>query len=1727
VQLRTDGAVQFSAADQAQYGATTVTVTRGDLPIERGVAMRFFRSPVNLDGTDPSVKDVSLLYTTQGAVFASPIIQVPYVLLPATPLQDPGYPISIYVEQGTGSFTGVLPDLGVPAPPVGLGYILDYEAKQLLFAQRKVNQLVPFQEPGGTIQLQDVPVRPENLLLELETGPGTGIFNPLGLGSTAFFDPATAIVTLTDQFGTLVVDSTATAFVGSTLTDTSVNFITSGVTPGALLVIATGSAAGVYGVTTVTATTLTTDVPSPIPVGATPYEVRSGSEVIADRFFQETVPVDPNTKIEKVRSLGPIVNSVVVFTGVNPGVFDTPTTMTDTSTDFVVDGVLPGDTVRLTSGPDSNSYRTVTIVEASTLTVDRAFTSYPSANYQIERRLRVPVNYIATTRIRLGLIFASLVQVATNSVFTAPGLLPAGTVEVSLETGDLNFSTVDITSGVTVFWARALKLQIDYRVSKDLGFVELTERLLTNDEMFITYRPVTSTGVLPPVEERVRFLIRKELTLPYPRLAVTDTVQFNPAGRTVADNPAPAVFRGGRPQDSSQITIHSATSTIQFLANVGFMTNALPSGNVVEVDERILVDYYVYEAVGGEKTFTVLQPPIFAAQVSISSGAPGFVLVGDQTATFPPNYLLRIEKEQVYLIGSSVYDPGSDQTTITLAFGATFADDFVNPRLYLSSGLVRTSPSPSFPSYFVIEMSSVQTVPRGMPRVLLAGDQTLNYPTGTIILFTDNATTYDFYYVSGATFKDGVTTVVFTQNALRQYTPNSMILKRSVRPIIEDGVTQAFTKNVPLGSEVVTVFRRTEGQPGEILSSPSEYKLDASGTLTYAQTLRVNESLSILYTGYRIVQAGVRLRASYVALITPSSSNGLEGQILKADYSLVSEDSFYYRVETLTNFSGEVLQELQQSAQGSSPSGGPTTSNASTPTLYQQGRESLFFTEGHMANVDYVSRSYLKFFNDNTNRLEDVLEDEDGRIIGDVNGRFRFDGSVTNPVRTSYATVTNEIDDVFKISDYPVTFTFPPLALTYVGTYLALYQPSGFSRLYPTAKAHLFGVTTGGANTGANTGDRIEDLAQKSLTSLSDTIYRRLPRAHITSDAATGDTTLFVDNAQGTSTFFRPSFAVGMKVVITNRDGVVLISDATPLTVTAVLASPERIQVGPLPIPIPRGATVYLCNTGLTPDTVYWKLYRQGFDIAVDSNEGQLIYVKPYPPFDGSTPLVPAPLQIQTPNAGEFLEMDSVGILQVAKTPYKFPALYGGTGSDCNDQSIPILSPAPTQEVSALTLEATAIASVLSDTTTPTTLVGVTVGVTGTVLTYTGVFPAPLPQVFDLVEFITGPNAGSGFRRITAVGPTTVTVDSAFPNPSSVGNAVITATTNLATGTATFPSATTLDDPGLSVAIQVGHTVVLTTGANAGVRRQVVARLSPTQLQLDHPVPFLVATNYRVSNHLCTYSNWSAVSGATLTEVNVLTVNDHDITPSVVDAVSIAIDRFFEGHPLPPTTYGVLTDLLTPTLNPGNVAGSTLTDLSQDFIAAGVNASHFVYVETGADAGFYQVDSVVSPTQLTITTPFPVVGPVTYRIVQTLGVGLLALQDLFQIRADAQSFSSDTQSFLGIITATTNVFVPPGVIDPFIYANPLSSTTLPVRAAAVAARTAVVTSPTASPVVKVEAIVKTRDKLYDKRYAWIDARTNLETGSLYVIQRAVANRIAATTKLYNDLLKILSVQTTV
>jgi hypothetical protein len=1629
---RSDGLIKFSLADEAAYGSYSVQAYVPDYSIERGMILRMRRTPVDPEAIDPDLKDVSAVYESNDSSLADPIVGFPKVFLPAVPSES--FPITVRVEQGTGSFTGTLPRLDIPSPPAGLGYVVDLEKQELYYARRKNNVLFPqsASKPYGTVQLSDPMVYTAELVLELETSPGSGIYNTLAINEDVTFDSNSGLVTLVNTVGEVTVSSSAGSFSGTTFTDTSQDFGVAGVIPGDLLVVLSGDSKGVYTIVAVGSSTVTTDLP-----GTTEshllYEIRHGHEILADRYFKEIPPLDPNTSVQRIVSLGVATNSP---------------------------------------------------------------------------RLSIPVDKIEVSGFRKGKTTTmTLTTVVDDASFTAPGSLPSGSIEVALDTGNLNFSSSDL--GATIYWAKTLKIGTEFKIQPKLGFVQFTDRLLQSEEVFVRYAILDDDDNKVLVEERGTFLVRKELAShPTP----TSTVSFNPLGRELASFPEAKAFRGGRPQTTGQqVSFNYSNSSVTFLPDNQKQT-IFPHGQTVDPSERIYVDYYIYEAFGGEDSLTVGRPPMLGVAISIEDSTSSFQIAGDRTTEFPLNHLLRVDRTEAYLLAAPAYDSGTDTTTVNLVSPQVFRSDFQNPGLAVTSGPTRTEPLFALPAYFVTEMHAYETVARGSKTMKLVGDLSQTYAHGVVVHWTNGSDVLDFNIVEGSTYDatSDRTTVTFTAGGARQYASTSVTLKRSSNPILPTPVAKAATNLSPDLTLPYVVFRRIEGQVGVVLSQPDGYSIDQGGQVTFTAPLQDNEQLVIGYTGAQVISDGRGFRASYSHSVVPSDANGLDGQILLMDYTTFSPDTFYWRVEKISTIRSELRQKYQSDAQSSIPSGGPRLSNSSGSKLAEQGRESLFFQEGHLANEDVVARATLKFFNDGINYLEDALQSMDGRIVGDHDGRFLFDGNIDNPVRTSVSSVTNQIDDLLKVSDAPVEVTFPPFAITFIGTYKKMYQPSKFSRFYPTQR-YLYSAAKDPA--GLETGDTILDLGFQKLAAVNQ-VTRRQPWAIVTQPAVAGDTVLHVDTTSGLEDLLRPAFKTSTydhRVTIVRQDGTALVS-----VKDVVNQTPTTLTLGSsLAVAIPVGATVYQVVYDLVPPPVpFPKFYRLGFDFGVKLDDGVLTHIQAFPPFDGSIPGFPPELEIQNPAGEEILDVN-VDLFNSITEPYRVPALDGSTHDDDNNRTLPIRTPTTNSEgglgVGYIYVEKLAIDSpsgTLRAVTTP-PFVGIgNLNVTAKIITHSGgPFPSPIPKVYDLVEIRSGMNANSGFYQIVAVAGATITVATAFPFFDTGFTFTVTTSSTLHTGIGGTFTTTTLTDLSANfqtAGVKAGHTVVVRTGAYAGFRRQVTAVNSATQLTIT-ALPAGTVASYRVDNALGTYGG----SGSIL---------NNDLVPALqgeiqrLDTASSSeqqgIENFFNQF---------FTTIATHTTGE-TFATTQLHDASGNFLAAGVEAKQFVYIRSGSVAGIYKIDSVTSATDLDITESFPgTASGITYKVVSAQGLNLKALQDTFGVLLNVDQAISDTNAFYSIVNTPV-----PVIEDASAFGRRTLTSDLDSRLTVVNARIANLEDTASGDPIVLSSVLSSSGKLYNKRYVWIDARINLEKGILSKKERAESDREKAVKDILKQLTKLLT-----
>ena len=1528
---RGTGSIQFSSADVATYGGQPYEYINPDVLIERGIKLRLFRSPVDLNNLDSSTKDVTCLYTKSGleaASLADPMIGQPLVFLPALPLLDK--PLDVRIDQGSGSFTGPLNRLDtVPSPGAGKGYLIDFEAKRLLYGERKVNVVLDAgQNDYGALQLPNFPVFAAGLLLEQETAPGSGTYIPLVLNNDYNLDTGSGVVTFSVTDGTLVIESSG-GFISaaSTLIDTSVNMVTLGVVPGDYLIVTAGLNKGVYTVATVGLTSVTVAETFPaFPATPIQYEIRRGAEVLVDRYWREVPTLDPNTPVTRV----------------------------------------------------------------------------------------------------IGLV-----------------------------------STV-------------LILGKDYEIQPGTGFIEFTDRMLADEEVQISYATFEDAGNKVLVNEAGVFLVSKEVVQPHP--ADTSTLFFNSAGKNVAADPSPKAWRGGRPQvTGEQVIFDTVSSTATFLADDQY-TDALPHGASVSPSENVYVDYYVYGALGGEKNLTVLRPPMASVQVVIEEGSTTFTIEGNRLADFPANYLLRVDGQDVYLLSAPMFDGTKTFVNLDQSIPQTFKADFNNPTLETTSGETRRVPSGLSPSYFIPESTGYDPSPRGAHVIRISGDHSRVYPGGTVILFSDGLTFQDYASVEGSVYDaDGDKTQITLSGGTQSQYGAPVALYRSIRPILATPSAQANTSRSPVPGSEVRVFRRVLGQAGVLLTSGVDYVLDESGRIQLAEPLQPEEEVGILYTGYQFVTGGTRHRATWNFVVVPTVENGMLNQILKMQYTTYSPDTFFWRVESMTNFRGEMAKQFASEAKASSPSQGPILENTAGQVLFEKGSKSLFYNEGLYANQDLVARPTLSFYNSAVNYLEEYLKQSDGRIVGDQDGPFLFDGLITNPVRASFDQATNQIDDLIQVAP---------------GLVRKAYWAAAYSRFFPTSRR-----TTGEViSTPTDSGDIVYDTGYTPLSNI-DSPTKRFPFARITKHLSFASTGLTVDEANGGAEFFRPPFTPGMVVQILAQDGTML--DNTGKTVLSVVdnspADDTVVLSGGVITDIPAGSTLRLAPT----DTNYPEGYAVGVTVYPVLNDGLVAYVK-----TGSfLPFVSPP---PAPQGGDYWDV-LVGTIWAEPEPFRFPALDGGTVDDDNGISTePLLGPLALSELAQnngtglLSQELDLITEVLGATATPVPLTG-SLDLAGTALTLLSGTFAVTPRVGDLVRITTGLNAGTSWVRVTAGTATTATLEAFYAQDSGftfyITNSI---SINSGSGATVSVSGTTFTNTAANfIGVQPGQTVVVTSGSNIRQRRNVVSVDSPTQITLSSAFTTSVTSSfgYRIDTYLGTF-------GQTSTSSLTRWLQGLTALGPVYTTEALALEGYIN-------TVG--QDIVS-SVN-GNTTGlSTLVDTSVNF--SSVSLTDLVFVRLGANFGFYSI-SGIAPTVLTVSPSFPSGGSgLSYRVIRVTGASAAGLANIQSALGHADTAQAQRVQVLA------SYAVGSVVNDPGAFAHNLLDSMLTSRSAQVTARLAQV----AQDIAGIGAVLSSIDRLYDVRFVWIDGRINLESGILVKQERAVAQRQKALAQIVKNMTKLLTTQ---
>lgn len=834
--------------------------------------------------------------------------------------------------------------------------------------------------------------------------------------------------------------------------------------------------------------------------------------------------------------------------------------------------------------------------------------------------------------------------------------------------------------------------QINLKEQTNPGQVfRITYVYLQSDDEGVTTNPTTIT-------EFASFPIRQESAV---TVSGSRIVSFNPQNLSISNGTTTFYLNG--------VTLTS--DLVEIKSNQTAEIAGLEDGSVVTVT------YFVFEALGGESSFTLSSTPIDVDTPSIQTGQTQIVLNGDQTSVISSGSPLLVDSETLFIANEAIYDSLNDITTIK--FTTSSPASFTNPNIQVSASVE-----------FVTKNISIIIIPTGARSFSFTGSISI-LPNSIITLDGDP------YLVIAVEYKEETNKTKLTTAAAARKNYLSPVFKATVLPVYLPGKnfqTSSFAKIIP---DPILILMGGSNQG--VLSKTIDYDISEGGSIVLKSDIGFGESLYALYVSRISKPKGTEIELNYANSI---ASLRLTGQRLVATYNLYSPDSFFFRVETTETYIPEVQDFLRQSAQSNGVSG-PNTGDAISLATKNQGSPGLYYDELHFANLDFVVVALLKTFNIIVNGYEDILSDLDGRVVGGLQGKFRFDGIKNNPIRNSFNEVTNDIDDRVLVKTIKKLVSISPLEIEEIPVYKRMWEDSDFSRIFPTSKIITAGL---GDNVGEDhNGETLGSLETENIKSFSSMTSSN---ARLIFDKVEGKTVLIVETPNGDSVNGDvengiPPFVIGKPIQIKSYDG----SQFQDSTISNIefIDNKTKITISNS-INLLRGTIFHSTSDPTDTDNHF---YTVGRDIGVENDDGQIINITVDlpPPFDN--------LQVEI--VGSELIDVKVKFSRLETSPFRFPALDGSVFGD--DERYPEPLVRRDNELDILQIELDLMNS---------NLVTATVAVNGLDVILP---PISKPNIGDVIEWLDGPNSGLE-RTVLSVSPGVIRVNASLV-PDSTGSSLL------------------------------------------------------------------------------------------------------------------------------------------------------------------------------------------------------------------------------------------------------------------------------------------------------------------------------------------------------------------
>lgn len=987
---------------------------------DSGVSVGMYRSPTNLDRSE-SIPDTQARARFSDELLVPSVTQQPYVFLTNPPLRDiAGWDEDVFFKLVSGDGSRQLQDL----LDVGYQFTLDQPKFAWLEGhsfQASVNR------PVSSLNLQRT-----NVLAASLVAPGGGLYVSESGGALVkqelsedfLLEGSTGSATLISKFGSLALAGYRGSFVaGTVFTDLSATFISSGVQSGYQIKLTSGDYTGQsYIVSAVpTETTLVvspafpgTDSPVSWQVfegyAASVYDPGLLADVVYEQFNHlQTEPFQihvlssvgvvgtppniayPSDALDRGRAIsvrfglsgpesplvllqsvdvGTLANGLIVPEALSDRFTDEAFSIWLGGTEFLHGGsLLPvaAFTVPLAAGTIEYLTTTGALAFAGDL-----LTSYPGALVRYTQKFQSPV-------------FVS------------------GLVELDPLTGGLNFGSADLAAytGETGYFVERMITEgrSDVSVNPVAGSFFFFQPLREGQIVEVAYSVADNTGALALDEEGNPITVTEFLPLFIrSEVATRSTNQvytFNPSGKTGDVRIEPSVYIDVDRQNYGSKT----TAVVSFdLSEIAFQ------GKVVDVSSTVTISYAVFEAFGGETSYSTSQRPVYRPPFFLNAGQSQFILEGNRTADMLPGKILRLGARPLY-IRSAVLQTGNTVVTIYPPLDAEVGirapgNDVLS---LLTSVPVTTNVAGTVTAaeagFMLTLTSAYEPVRKGTREIRFAGDITRFAVPGHILEIGGTP----FLVVHATQSQETGTTLVEVSVAFPQeYQFGTHAVKISVRPIYPSGSLQFLGLSPLIFSEPFELVLFSGSDPGRTLEVGLEYQIDAaSGAVAFVdgvqEGLQAGQKLYLRYTKSRVLHPTVsngyvampRIQASFHHVTSPSADNRLLGATVRGTYTVHSPDSFFFLVDTMESFLTEVQQDRVEALASQSPSGGPIVTTP--PLVANQDRGSLGFDAKRRALLDRdrAGRTLLDFYNSTVTALEQVKETSDGYLVGDWDGKFR------------------------------------------------------------------------------------------------------------------------------------------------------------------------------------------------------------------------------------------------------------------------------------------------------------------------------------------------------------------------------------------------------------------------------------------------------------------------------------------------------------------------------------------------------------------------------------------------------------------------------------------------------------------------------------------------------------------------------------------------------------------